>query len=138
VEVWSVVFFVIAILLVISEGSERGQCEKRYRKLEKKYNELAIRTGNPELVTTFISEKDLDAIRQLKAQNKIVQAVKLTRTLEDLFAQLVTKLLALDRTDDAKRAASEMSCTFFGYKMLCSPALKFPYDYGKIVKYLRA
>jgi ribosomal protein L7/L12 len=84
VEVWSIVIFVIAISLVISAGSERGQCEERYRKLEKKYNELAIRTGNPELATTFISEKDLDAIRQLKAQNKIVQAVKLTRTLTEM------------------------------------------------------
>jgi ribosomal protein L7/L12 len=84
VEVWSVVIFVIAISLVISTGSEREQCDKRYRKLEKKYNELAIRTGNPELATTFISGKDLDEIRQLKAQNKIVQAVKLTRTLTEM------------------------------------------------------
>jgi hypothetical protein len=74
VEVWSDVILIIAILVVIFAGSERGQYEKKYRKLEKKYNELAIRTGNPELATTFISEKDLDLIRQLKAQNKIVQA----------------------------------------------------------------
>jgi ribosomal protein L7/L12 len=84
VEVCSDVILIIAILVVIFAGSERGQYEKKYRKLEKKYNELAIRTGNPELATTFISEKDLDLIRQLKAQNKIVQAVKLTRTLTEM------------------------------------------------------
>jgi ribosomal protein L7/L12 len=80
----TVIILAIAIFWGISAECEAAECEKRYRKLEKKYNELAIRTGNQELATTFISDMDLDEIRQLKAQNKIVQAVKLTRTLTEM------------------------------------------------------
>jgi ribosomal protein L7/L12 len=83
-EEWSIAILVFAFLLGFFAECEVARCEKRYQKLEKKYNELAIKTGNQELATTFISDTDLDEIRQLKAQNKIVQAVKLTRTLTEM------------------------------------------------------
>ena len=60
-----------------------GGVSQRLANQEKKYNELAVKTGNAHLATTFISDKKLEAVINLKAQGKKVQAVKYLRSVTD-------------------------------------------------------
>jgi ribosomal protein L7/L12 len=79
-----ITILICAVLLGIFLEHKFDQIKKRYKKLEKKYNDLAIKTGNEELATTFISEKDLEEICKLKEQGKIVKAVKFVRTQTEM------------------------------------------------------
>lgn len=75
---------VFAFFLGCFSQYESSKSEKRYKMLETKYNGLALQTGHPELVTTFISEQDEAEIKRLKAQGKMVAAVKLARSLREM------------------------------------------------------
>jgi ribosomal protein L7/L12 len=104
-EEWSIAILICAFLLGIFAECAVSQSEKRYQQLVKKYNELAIKTGNPQLATTYISDAEVSKIRQLKEAGKIVQAVKLTRTLTELglveakrYVDALVRLLATGDT----------------------------------------
>jgi ribosomal protein L7/L12 len=84
VEELYIALLICAFLLGILARNSASQSEKRYQKLAKKFNELAEKTGNPELSTTYLSDADRAKIWQLKAQGETMQAVKLTRELTEM------------------------------------------------------